>query len=201
MKWKFVYRNTALGDAWRKYFDEVDDVELIEDNICRVTCDAVVSPANSFGFMDGGLDYALSERFGWNLQVRLQEMIAKRPLRELLVGEALIIDTEDRRVPWLISAPTMRVPMRLRQSVNAYLAMKAIIISVLSHLREPRIKTVALPGLGTGCGALTAPTAALQMWRAFQEVALGNHTFPADFGEAQRQHFILNRDEINFWDP
>ena len=37
---------------------------------------AVVSPANSFGFMDGGLDYKLSERFGWALQERLQRRLA-----------------------------------------------------------------------------------------------------------------------------
>ncbi len=32
-----------------------------------VKCDAVVSPANSFGFMDGGIDLIYSHRFGTNL--------------------------------------------------------------------------------------------------------------------------------------
>ena len=54
-----------------------------------------------------------SERFGWLLQKTLQQTIAARPLKELLVGEALILPTGDMEVPWLISAPTMRVPMRL----------------------------------------------------------------------------------------
>jgi len=201
MKWKLVYRDAALGDAWREHFGAVDGVEMVEGDICRVACDAVVSPANSFGFMDGGLDYALSERFGWDLQEHLQKIIAQRPLGELLVGEAMIIATEDREVPWLISAPTMRVPMRLRQSVNTYLAMKAIIISVRQHSLEPGIKTVAIPGLGTGCGALVAPTAALQMWKAFQEIELGKQSHPADSGEAQSRHFALNKGEINLWDP
>ena len=47
----------------------------IEGDITQIECDAMVSPANSFGFMDGGLDYALSERFGWDLEKRLQKII------------------------------------------------------------------------------------------------------------------------------
>ena len=155
-------------------------------------CDAVVSPANSFGFMDGGLDYALSERFGWGLQGRLQAAIAQRPIKELLVGEALIIDTRDPVVPWLISAPTMRVPMRLKQTINAYLAMKAVLVAVLAHAQLPRIQTVAIPGLGTGCGELPAHIAAHQMWIAYEEVVLGRATYPNSVGDAQSRHFNLN---------
>ena len=29
--------------------------------------DAIVSPANSFGFMDGGIDMVYSKRFGWQM--------------------------------------------------------------------------------------------------------------------------------------
>ncbi len=200
MKWLLVhYGNDRLGDAWHRHFDGQSNVEILEGDICHVPADAVVSPANSFGFMDGGLDTALSERFGWGLQEKLQQMIAARPLRELLVGEALVIATEDAAVPWLISAPTMRVPMRLRQSVNAYLAMKAILLTAVAHSGSPPIQSVAIPGLGTGCGALDAHTAALQMWTAFREVVLNEGTYPPDFGEAQKAHLKLNRD-VMIWD-
>ena len=170
-------------------------------DICEdVECDAIVSPANSFGFMDGGLDYALSERFGWDLQEDVQRRIAGRPIHELLVGESILVPTRDARVPWLVVAPTMRVPMRLRQSVNAYLAMKAIVSTVLRHTESPRIETVAIPGLGTGVGALPAEVAATQMRRAFGELLLDEATRPEDFGEAQKRHRTLNP-EINIWDP
>ena len=148
--------------------------------------------------MDGGLDHAISEKFGWSLQERLQAEIKKRPLKELLVGETIIIATNKPRVPWLISAPTMRVPMRLRQSVNAYLAMKAILTSALAH---PEINTITIPGLATGCGHLPPATAAYQMWLAYSEVVLGNFTYPLDYGEAQRHHVNMNPDAINLWDP
>jgi len=173
----------------------------MEGDICKMDADAIVSPANSFGFMDGGLDFALSERFGWDLQKRLQQAIKNRPIRELLVGEVIFLETGDDRVPWLISAPTMRVPMRLRQTINAYLAMKAILSSVLSHLGDPQIKHVAIPGLGTGVGYLSPNTAANQMKKAYDEIVKNDWNYPESFDESQKGHFRLNPDEINIWDP
>ena len=199
MRWVLVHRESDLGTAWREAFAGLTDVSVVGGDICEIACDAVVSPANSFGFMDGGLDLALSHRFGWNLQEEVQRRIAARPIRELLVGESLIVRTGDTRVPWLVVAPTMRVPMRLRQSVNAYLAMKAILSGVLHHAECPRIETVAIPGLGTGVGALPADVAAIQMRRAFGEVLLSEASQPEDFGEAQKRHRTMNP-EINLWD-
>jgi O-acetyl-ADP-ribose deacetylase (regulator of RNase III) len=39
--------------------------------------DAIVSPANSFGLMDGGFDAALTKFFGGYLQSAVQERIIK----------------------------------------------------------------------------------------------------------------------------
>jgi O-acetyl-ADP-ribose deacetylase (regulator of RNase III) len=201
MEWLFVYHSDEnLGEQWRRYFAGQPGVQVLQSDICHVKADAVVSPANSFGFMDGGLDRALSERFGWVVQESLQRAIAERPMRELLVGEAIILPTGDMEVPWLISAPTMRVPMRLRQSVNAFLAMKAIFHTAISHKGQPPIHSVAIPGLGTGVGGLKAETAALQMWTAYREVILKDWLYPDDFGEAQKAHLHLNVDEIMIWD-
>lgn len=201
MKIKLVYRDIDLGVAWEQYFSPGPAVEIIQGDICQIPCDALVSPANSFGFMDGGLDHALSDRFGWDLQKRLQAEIARLPVGELLVGQALVVETGDPAIPWLISAPTMRVPMRLRHSVNAYLAMKAILAAVESHKQRPAIGTIAIPGLGTGVGGLSAEIAALQMWTAYRERVLGEIGWPVDFSEAQKRHYRLNPDEINLWDP
>jgi hypothetical protein len=38
--------------------------------------------------MDGELDYALSERLGWDLEKKLQKIIKELPEGELLVGQA-----------------------------------------------------------------------------------------------------------------
>lgn len=201
MKWILVhYQSEELGGEWARWFGNVADVEIRRGDICYQPVDAIVSPANSFGFMDGGLDIALSNRFGWDLQQRLQKEIAARPLRELLVGEAIVFATGDGSVPWLVAAPTMRVPMLLRQSINPYLAMKAILTAVISHECSPAIRSVAIPGLGTGVGGMNAATAALQMWQAFREIVLLQVPYPTDFDDAQRRHVDLNLQEIKLWD-
>lgn len=200
VRWLLVHRDAALGEAWRQHFAGAADVEIVDGDICTVDCDAVVSPANSYGFMDGGLDLALSERFGWDLQARVQQAIGDRPLRELLVGEALLLSTGDARTPWLVAAPTMRVPMRLRHSVNACLAMKAILATVLAHAGTPAIRSVAIPGLGTGIGGLAPDIAARQMAAAYAEIVAGSVPYPSGFAEAQQRHVRLNPDDINLWD-
>ncbi|WP_035610042.1 macro domain-containing protein [Haloferula sp. BvORR071] len=193
MKITLCDRQDRLIDAWRHAFEGLPGVAIASSDICHLPCDAIVSPANSFGFMDGGLDHMLSDRFGWDLQTRVQKAIQARPLRELLVGEAMVIPTEDVRVPWLICAPTMRVPMRITTSVNAYLAMKAILIAAKSHCEEIAIEHVAVPGLGTGVGHLAPEVSAAQMAKAYREVMLDEHRYPGSFNEAQRMHCELNR--------
>jgi O-acetyl-ADP-ribose deacetylase (regulator of RNase III) len=182
---------TRLVDAWRNFFGEAKDVVIMEGDITAVACDAVVSPANSFGFMDGGLDHALSERFGWDLEKQLQKIIKELPEGELLVGQALVLETGDKVVPLLISAPTMRVPtnFNIDTSVNAYLAMKAILIKAKN---DERISSVAIPGLCTGVGRMQPMIAARQMFQAYKEIILGERMDFSSFGEAQKYHWNIN---------
>ncbi len=182
----------ALINAWQECFNGVPDVSIANGDITLLECDAIVSPANSFGFMDGGLDYALSERFGWDLEKKLQQKIKALPEGELLVGQAMLLPTSDSKIPFLISAPTMRIPtnFNIDTSVNAYLAMKAILIKAKN---EPLINTVAIPGLCTGVGRMPATIAAKQMLQAYREIILDEHMDFATFGEAQKYHWNLNQ--------
>ena len=195
---KLVYQDENLGEAWEKYFSNVKDVVILHEDITQIQCDAVVSPANSFGFMDGGLDYYLSERFGWDLQDRLQEKINELPMKEILVGESLIMKTNDPKVPFLISAPTMRVPMsfNIAISINAYLAMKSILLSALQHTE---IETVAIPGLCTGCGRMPSDVAANQMYMAYKEIILKDSPEKNEFGDVQKYQLKINPDSM-IWD-
>lgn len=187
-------RKPALVNAWRELFSGESDVTPTDADILSLDCDAIVSPANSFGFMDGGLDGLLSEYFGWHVQERVQTIIKSRPLGELLIGEAIVVPTDHAKIPWLIAAPTMRVPMRVRQSVNAYLALKAILVAAMQHKDVIPIRSIAIPGLATGIGKLAPETAAKQMFAAYREIVKGQRHWPDSFGEAQRQHIRLNTD-------
>ncbi len=180
-----------LLDAWTTFFSKEEQVVIVEGDITKMACDAIVSPANSFGFMDGGLDHALSERFGWDLEKKLQQQIKELPEGELLVGQAIVMETGDRDVPYLISAPTMRVPtnFNIDTSVNAYLAMKAVLIKAKSM---NSISSVAVPGLCTGVGRMQPIIAARQMFQAYTEIVLGQGMDFATFGEAQKYHWNIN---------
>ncbi len=182
---------TKLLDAWRHFLGQEENVTIIEEDITKLECDAVVSPANSFGFMDGGLDYALSERFGWDLEKKLQKIIKELPEGELLVGQALVLETGDSKIPFLISAPTMRIPtnFNIDTSINAYLAMKAILIKANG---DNRISSVAIPGLCTGVGRMQPIISARQMFQAYKEIILGERMDFKTFGEAQKYHWNIN---------
>ncbi|HSD83344.1 MAG TPA: Appr-1-p processing protein, partial [Anaerolineae bacterium] len=89
-----VDRQKSLIDEWAKVFSGIDSVTIRHDSVFEMSCDALVSPANSFGFMDGGLDWAISEFFGWHVQKRLQQIIQAKYHGELLVGMAEIVPTD-----------------------------------------------------------------------------------------------------------
>lgn len=185
-----------LAEAWRTFFASEAAVVVLEADITTINCDAIVSPANSFGFMDGGLDHALSERFGWDIEKKIQQKIKGLPEGELLVGQAILHETGDTQTPFLISAPTMRVPtsFNIDTSVNAYLAMKA---SLITAKKESRISSIAIPGLCTGVGRMQPIISARQMFIAYEEVILGKKMNFENFAEAQKYHWNINPQAIN----
>src|SRR5580765_6781019 len=96
-----------LADAWRRHCGDLPDVSVHHGSILDLSVDALVSPANSFGFMDGGIDLLYSHRFGLEVQDRLQEQIRTRHHGEFLVGAAELVETGDPGIPFVIAAPTM----------------------------------------------------------------------------------------------
>ena len=157
--------------------------------------DAIVSPANSFGFMDGGLDLVLSQHFGWQMEQNVREHLLAECDGELPVGEAIIVPGGHEQVPWLISAPTMRVPMDVSQTANAYLAMRGVLRAVrahnASHSEELAITSIACPGLGTGEGRMPAGRCAKQMRHAFDVCVLGKTLQKGGLAAAARHHMDL----------
>ena len=188
----------ALADAWEQFCGDLPFVSVYRGSIFDLSCDAVVSPANSYGFMDGGIDLLYSEVFGWQVQERLQELIQEKHHGELLVGAAEIVETGGLALPFLIAAPTMRVPMILQHSVNPYLAARAVLLlvkhGVFTHgpnTAKPIadfVGSVAFPGLGTGVGRIGPNTCARQVRAAIDAVLLDQEPFPASWVEAQKRH-------------
>lgn len=195
-----------LADAWARHCGDLPGVSVHRGSILELSVGAVVSPANSFGFMDGGIDHLYSRHFGWDVQARLQDQIRDRHHGELLVGAAEIVETGDTRIPFVIAAPTMRVPMILADTVNPYLAARAALLLV-GHGVFPTgarageavsavVESLAFPGLGTGVGRVGPNTCARQVKAAIEEVVLGRGHFPRTWAEAQQQHQLLYTDRV-----
>lgn len=195
---QLVDRNPEMVNAWNKKFQEDDDVVTFCGDFFALDTDCIVSPANSFGFMDGGLDGVITQRLGRQTQINVQDFISKSPMNELLVGQAILVETGNKEIPYCISAPTMRVPMILDGTPNVYLAAKAVFNLLLD------IKNVGLPiskitmsGLGTGVGRVPFEMCANQMKMAYDEAWLGHYGVPRTWYEAQQRHQMLYHTDVN----
>jgi len=184
-----------LAAAWRDEFAGIPQVEvsigdIFSDGICA---DAIVSPANSFGYMDGGIDWVYTGRFGWDLQRRLQDLLRREYDGELPVGQAVIIKTGAEDFPYLISAPTMRVPLDVSNTVNAYLAFRATLRAVreFNQSGSSKIHSLLCPGLGTGVGRISPQLCARQMLLAYRAVVLGQQEPHASILEVIVNHHVL----------
>ncbi len=171
-----VDTNKQVTDAWETVFAGIPNVTVINDSIFNHPCDVIVSPANSFGFMNGGIDFAISKNLGWHVEKKVQQIIRDKYFGELLVGQADIVHTEHADFPYLIAAPTMRTPMTIHRGPNVYHCMKAI-LQLLRYgrledgrLMSNRIQSIAIPGLGTGIGQVAPMVCARQMRLAWEDV-------------------------------
>lgn len=129
----------VLGDSFAGY-----DIRYATENVMRVPRgDALfVSPANSLGFMDGGIDAAYMDMFP-GIEPRVKSAIAKLGYTTSLgqpymsVGSAVVVPAQPEANAWLASCPTMFLPGNVHGTNNAYFAFWG-----RSTRRPPR----------TGCG-------------------------------------------------
>lgn len=187
MAHKFILadRHPALVEAWQDEFKNYSNFEFYAGDVFDKKAEILVSPANSFGFMNGGIDLAYSQKMGWHIQNRVQEKIQEEFNGELLVGQSLMVATDFPQFPYLLSAPTMRVPLNLAGTPNVYLAAKAIFLAV-KRLNEDY--TCLIPGLGTGVGSVFFSQCAQRMRMAYEDHYLGNYRFPKKLFEANLRH-------------
>ena len=165
-------KNPSLVAQWEAAFSGYPDVSVSCGDIFGVQADAIISPANSFGRMDGGIDYAYSKYFGWHLQDALQLKIKEGWSGELPVGSAVIVPTGHERIRYLVSCPTMRVPQDVSRTNNAYRAFLAGLSEIgnFNAVNENGIGSVLCPGLGTLTGGISAVECARQMRGAYDQV-------------------------------
>ena len=184
----------ALCRAFQKAFHRLPNVEVVQGYFERLPAfDCMVSAANSFGLMDGGVDAAIINFFGDQLMTRVQQRILDIYLGEQPIGTSLIVETQHQKYPFIAHTPTMRVPISIAETENAYVAMWAMLLAVRQHNQTstPPIHVIACPGLGTATGRMLFDEAARQMALAYAHFL--NPPTTITWGFAGDRHFQIQR--------
>lgn len=134
-----------------------------------------VSPANSYGRMDGGLDnaYMVME---FEVEKRAMDYVKQlhhrdeegRPYNP--VGNAFIIPFLNCH--YCVSAPTMQyIGTNVSETQNAYVATKATLIVLEKENRLKSLGTLWMPGMGTMVGQMPYRISAQQVLSAIHDFA------------------------------
>ena len=183
---------SELCDKWRQVFSCYPEVDVRTGDYFQQSVDAIVSPANSFGIMDGGLDLAIRNELGFQVETDIQKVILNKYHGEMPIGTAEIIDTNHDRWSYMISAPTMRIPENVAFTLNAYIAFRAILIAINSFNEknsELPIKSLVCSGLGTGIGSMEPTKCAAQMRSAYKLIKEPARI--SSFAEIHKSHLSL----------
>lgn len=165
--------NKEMCEEFQKHFSPYSNVQVWNQPFETLPeFDVMVSPANSYGQMTGGIDKYIIEFFGQQLMDRVQEHIIQNYAGEQPVGTSFIIETHNEQHPYLAHTPTMSVPKSIVGTDNPYRAMKAMLLAVQYHnlTQERKIRSIACSGLGTMVGKVEPRIAAKQMALAYKHV-------------------------------
>ncbi len=189
---QLIDTNPNMVTAWNNYFGGMENVKIWNSNYFSIETDILVSPGNSFGYMDGGIDQLITNYFkaeGIDIQSKVQSHIKKYYDGEILVGQCAAIYTGSKTIPLLVVAPTMRIPLLIRDAVDVYLATRSIfnLLKRMEGTHNYKNQRISICGLGTGTGGLNPHICAEKMYQAYNNYYLRNNYFPT-FIEAQKSH-------------
>jgi O-acetyl-ADP-ribose deacetylase (regulator of RNase III) len=162
--------NTRVVQAWRAAFADTPEVRISRGSILNQQVDAWVSPTNSLGRMDGGVDAAIRRHLGAGIQLRVQRAIRDQFGGVLPVGSAVCVPSGAENPTFLISTPTMvQSAENVSETLNVALACAAAFQAI--HLQNQRtpgsISSVALVGMGAATGEVPPRVCANLMWTGY----------------------------------
>lgn len=128
----------------------IPKIEVRHGSITTLVVDAIVNPANSFGYMGGGVAGAIKKIGGQEIE---EEAVEQAPIQ---VGTA--VKTTHGLLPCkaIIHAPTMHNPAERTDAHKVKCAVEA----ALELADSEEFRSLAIPGMGTGVGGLDKNEAA-----------------------------------------
>ena len=128
-----------------------DDVriDVVLGDITKLDVDAMVNPANTKLVMGGGVAGAIKRAGGKEIE---DEAVRKGPIK---IGEAVETKAGRLKARYVIHAPTMDLSFKTDEE-KIRLAVKA----ALKKAKDLGVKSLAIPGMGTGVGGFPEEKAA-----------------------------------------
>ena len=170
MKIYLIDVNQNIIEKWQEKFKYEKDVEIIHQDLHSFLdnnpeIEAIVSPANSFGIMNGGYDLAITRYFGDELQKKVQTYIYDNYFGEQVVGTScsVLIPNTNK---CLIHTPTMRFPSRINDPQIVYHCMR----STLIEAHKLNLNNILIPAFGGATGGLNPDEIANQMYKAYRQI-------------------------------
>ncbi|MBP0452349.1 macro domain-containing protein [Kitasatospora sp. RG8] len=187
--------SATVVEAWRAAFADNPEIAIHQGSILDQQVDAWVSPTNSRGRMDGGVDAVVKRHLGAGIQLRVQRAIRAGFGGRLPVGSAVCVPSGAANPRFLISAPTMEESSQnVSETLNVALACAAAFQAVhRQNAQAPgSIGSVALVGMGARTGRVPARVCANLMWSGY--TLFNDHCFE-DYDDL-RSTIVAQLDDI-----
>lgn len=171
IKFTFVGKNTETINALKKHFGDLLNIDIIKCDISQIPfADCIVSPGNSYGLMDGGVDRTINYMLD-GISDRVQNVIENVYYGEQPVGSCLLLKTYNQKYKYLAHCPTIRIPETTNNNLNPYIAFRSLLATIFNHNRvadeNDKIKTVLCTAFCTGAGGMDNNEAARLMRVAY----------------------------------
>lgn len=204
-KFLFFDTNKETVDAYEKYLGEFPGTRFVQGQVQKIAknyeIDSIVSPANSFGIMTGGIDLIYTLMFH-DIQHYIQDFIKAFDLKttegqpHLPIGSAIVVPIryfygEQQVCRTMMCVPTMYLPQNITGTRNVYYAFLAI-LNLTKNWDLDRV--VAVPGLGTGVGGVSPEKCAQQCREALKDYLEDTYTYPEGVKlERGRDYYVLSK--------
>lgn len=162
--------NPGITKAWKKEFESYNNFHIITDEFnhfmdTHKDIECVVSPANSFGYMNGGYDKAITDYFGLEVEKEVQRFIDTHLFGEQPVGTSIMVNIPKSNKK-LIHTPTMRLPSSIKDEMVIYQCMRSTLICAI----KGKVKSIVIPAFGGATGGVKPSIVAKYMKAAYEQI-------------------------------
>ena len=152
-----IDENPEIVSGYANFLGQFPNWKFKRGDILKASADALVSPANSYGDMQGGIDKSYLQEFGGHLEDIVKLYIQESHGGFLEIGKSQGVPINAQNYKFLICTPTMEEPNLITDPRDIYEAATGLfeeLNRINTQTSSNSIKSVNLPGLGTGCGGL-----------------------------------------------